>query len=154
MVSDLFAGVCPFHGDCVEGLAYGPAIAARAGRPAETLPPDHPVWGTFVADLAEFTALLMLVAAPDRIVTGGSVALGQLRLLPPLRDQTADRLADYLPGVDRAALDVMLVSAGLAADAGPLGTVALAHQALADSQSESGTTSAEHGPAVMQSSLV
>lgn len=125
-----FPGVCPHHGDCLEGLAAGPAIAARTGRPAEQLAPDHPVWDAVAAELAELMATLILTLAPHRIVIGGGVGFGQPALLGKVREATARALADYLPGYERAALDGIIVPPGLGADAGVLGAIALATSAV------------------------
>jgi fructokinase len=71
---DDFAGVCPFHGDCLEGLASGPAIAARWGLPAEQLPPDHPAWEIQSWYLAHSILSLLAILSPERVIIGGGVS--------------------------------------------------------------------------------
>lgn len=128
--TDGFAGTCPFHGDCLEGLASGPAIAARAGLPAQSLPATDPVWKAVAGELAELMAMLILTLSPQRIVIGGGVAQGLPALLPLVRAATADRLAGYLAGIDAAALTAIIVPPLLGDEAGILGAIALAEAAL------------------------
>jgi fructokinase len=71
---DAFAGVCPFHGDCLEGLASGPAIAARWGKPAAELPADHPAWETEAWYLAHGVLALLAIVSPSRVIIGGGVS--------------------------------------------------------------------------------
>lgn len=71
---DLFAGVCPFHGDCLEGLASGPAILARWGLAAAELPADHPAWGMEAWYLAHGILALLAIVSPSRVVVGGGVS--------------------------------------------------------------------------------
>ncbi len=127
---DDFAGLCPFHGDCIEGLVAGPAIAVRAGAPAETLAPDHQIWPIVAAELAELMAMLLLVISPMRIVLGGGLGAGQPQLLPLIRAATLDRLAGYLDSASLEDLGEVIVPAALGADAGPLGAISLGISAL------------------------
>jgi fructokinase len=127
---DTFGGSCPFHGDCIEGLASGPAIAARAGRPAEELGPEHPVWLDVAAELAELMTALVLTVSPERIVVGGGVAGGKSFLLDLIRVHTATFLGGYVAGLDEPAVRALIQLPELGDDAGPLGTVALALRAL------------------------
>ena len=122
---DPFAGTCPFHGDCIEGLASGPAIAARAGVPAAELGDDHPVWADVARELGELIAVLVLSLSPERIVIGGGVGSGQRWLLPQIRRELCDALAGYVAAVDPATAERLIVPPGLGDDAGPLGSVAL-----------------------------
>lgn len=127
---DAFAGTCPFHGDCVEGLVSGPALAARFGMPADDIPDDHPLWEHVAADLAELVCALLLTNSPQRILFGGSVSLARERLLALAGKTAVARLGGYLPFMTEARAPHIVRLAGLGDQAGPLGAVALALDAL------------------------
>lgn len=128
---DDWPGVCSYHGDCVEGLASGPAVAARAGRPGGELESDDPAWDMVVHALGGLMHNLVLTTAPERILIGGGVADGQGWLFPRLRAALIDSLAGYATAYRIAAdLDAFVQPPGLGALAGPLGAIALAHSAL------------------------
>lgn len=93
--SQRFAGVCPFHGDCLEGVASGPAIEARWGAPGERLPADHPAWALEAGYLAEAVATLVYVLAPQRVVVGGGVGLVP-HLIAGIRPRLSDTIAGYI----------------------------------------------------------
>jgi fructokinase len=123
---DTYAGLCPFHGDCLEGMASGPAVAARWGAPAETLPSEHPAWDLEARYLASGFLPLVHVLATGRIVLGGGLGSAP-GLIALVRTHLAARLAGYTPRLDTAgAMDRFLVAPGLGGDAGLLGAVALA----------------------------
>ena len=128
---DCFAGVCPVHGDCLEGLASGPAIAARAGQPADTLAADHPVWLQIAEEIADLMASLILMLAPHRIIIGGGVGQGQPDLLALIHQATERTLGGYLPGNDLPTLDALIVHPKFGAEAGVYGAIALALDELA-----------------------
>jgi fructokinase len=129
---DGFAGACPFHGDCLEGLVSGPAIAARAGKPAHLLTADDPAWGDVADALGEAFAMLFLTLSPARIIVGGGVGLGQQQLLPMVRKRVVAALGGYLGFVDAQSVDERIVPAGLGEEAGPLGTLVMAADLLGD----------------------
>lgn len=91
-----FPGVCPFHGDCLEGLASGPAIEASWGASLDRLPSDHPAWPAEADYIAQLCAALLLTAAPDRIVIGGGV-FNQHALYGAVRARTLAILGGYRP---------------------------------------------------------
>lgn len=122
---DDFPGMCPFHGDCLEGLVSGPAIAARTSVEAHDLALDHPAWNTVVHSLAELVAMLALTVSPQRILIGGGVGTGIAHRLPQIRRAAAQILNGYVSGVDAAALDRIVRAPGLTSQAGPLGAIAL-----------------------------
>lgn len=122
-------GICPFHGACVEGLASGPAIAARAGRPGPDLATDDPVWAPVAHALAQLAHALVLTGIPRRIVWGGGVMTSG-HLLPRVRRLLHDSLGGYLPFPEVTDGDTYLVQAALGGRAGPLGAILLGRQAL------------------------
>ena len=71
---DDFEGVCPFHGDCLEGMASGPAIAKRWGKEAKDLPADHLAWEFEAHYLAHGILALLAIVNPARVVIGGGVS--------------------------------------------------------------------------------
>ena len=111
--ADPFDGVCPFHGDCWEGLAAGPAITARWGKPAEELDDVEAVWQLEAGYLALGLASVISILSPERIVIGGGV-MNAPALLSLVRDEVAALVNGYL-----------LVPA-LGPRAGVLGAIALA----------------------------
>jgi fructokinase len=129
MTDDRFAGVCPYHGDCLEGLVSGPAVARRAGRPGDELGDDDPVWTAVVTELAEAMAILMMTLSPQRILIGGGVLQHRAPLLAALRQRTAELLNGYLADVDAEKLAAIIVPPALGDRAGPLGAIALAYAA-------------------------
>lgn len=127
---DSFPGMCSFHGDCLEGLASGPAIAARAGRPAETLAADDASWTPVVDAIAQLCHTLVMIGLPRRIIFGGGVAVGTPHLLPRVRLALADSLGGYGNGDLLGDLDAFIVPAALGDRAGPLGAILLGQAAL------------------------
>src|SRR6201999_471978 len=89
-----FPGVCPFHGDCFEGLASGPAIVARSGRELELLDASHLQWQLQADYLGQLCAQLVLTVSPQRIILGGGVM--SERLFPLVRQRTLHWLGGYI----------------------------------------------------------
>lgn len=130
LAGDDFPGMCSFHGDCIEGLASGPAIAARAGRPAETLTADDPAWVPVADAIAQLCHTLVMTGLPRRIIFGGGVALGTPHLLPRVRKLLADSLGGYGNGDLLGSFDDFIMPAALGDRAGPLGAIVLGQAAL------------------------
>lgn len=127
--ADPFEGVCPYHGDCLEGLANGPAIAGRWGQKGEHLPPDHPAWQLEAQYLAMGLVNLIYTLSPQRIILGGGV-MNQGQLFPLIRTRVKQLLNDYLAAPEiQTQIHDFIVPAGLGSRSGPLGAVALAQQA-------------------------
>ena len=125
-----FAGCCPYHGDCYEGLASGPAIIAAWGQSLSHLPDDHPAWEVEAAYLGQLCATLVLTVAPQRIVLGGGV-MKQQRLFPMIRERVARDLAGYIaPLDDPLALDRLIVPPACVEPPGLVGAYGLARRAL------------------------
>lgn len=134
---DGWPGACAFHGDCIEGLASGTAIAARAGVPAQLIPADDGVWELVAHALGQLLHTLVLATAPRRILVGGGVVHERPELLPLMRRQLMESLNGYLDlGELTGDLDQYVVPPGLGALAGPSGALALAADALTKLQHE------------------
>ena len=124
-IRDPFPGVCPYHGDCLEGLASGPAIEARWQADPQTLPPDHPAWPLEADYLAKACVNWICTVLPEKIVFGGGVM--RRELFRALRVRVRDLLNGYLEFPEFAGdLECYLVPAGLGQDAGVLGALLLA----------------------------
>ena len=123
---DPFPGCCPYHFDCLEGLASGPAIQARWGVPASQLAPDHPGWALEARYLAFGLATWVCTLSPQRILIGGGV-MQQTRLFPLIRQELLRLLNGYiqvkaiLQDIDR-----YVVPPQLGSRAGVLGAMVLA----------------------------
>ncbi|MCP5396045.1 MAG: ROK family protein [Sphingomonadaceae bacterium] len=125
---DPFEGCCPYHGDCLEGLACGPAIIDRWGHDlSEASPEQVALIAGYIADLA---ASLVLLHMPDRLVFGGGVMKAP-GLMDSLRAQTRAKLGGYIPAYDED-LSTRIVEPGLGDDAGITGAIELARQALSE----------------------
>lgn len=128
---DPYAGSCPYHGDCLEGLAAGPALEGRWGQRGETLPADHPAWLLEADYLALGLVNFICVLSPQRIILGGGV-MQQHQLFPLVRRRVQELLNDYLPVTAISdQIDDYIVPPGLGNRAGVLGAIALAQQAAA-----------------------
>ena len=124
--ADPYPGCCPYHGDCLEGLACGPAIEGRWGQRAETLPPDHPAWALEAHYLALGLANTIVTISPQRIIMGGGV-MEQLHLFPMIRQEVRTILNGYIqsPHLEDQ-IDTYIVPPVLGNQAGVLGGIALA----------------------------
>lgn len=130
MAGDGWVGICSFHGDCVEGLASGPAIKARAGISADLIASDSPIRPQVAHPIAQLCQTLVLTGIPRRIVFGGGVSLGAPWLLPMVRTMLDESLGSYGDRSLIGDLDDYIMPAALGAEAGPLGSVLLGQAAL------------------------
>lgn len=117
-----FAGACPFHGTCLEGLASGPAMEARWGMKASDLPPDHPAWETEAQYLAAGLMNWIVTLSPQRVILGGGV-MSQTHLLARIDAQLQKLLNGYVEAPD-------LVAPELGNRSGVLGGIVLAEAAF------------------------
>ena len=124
--ADPFPGLCPFHSDCLEGLASGPALKERWGKSGEDLPEDHPAWELEAHYLALGLVNILCVLSPQRIILGGGV-MEQSHLLPLIRKNVQQLLNNYVqhPAVLER-IDDYIVLPQLGRKAGVLGALALA----------------------------
>ncbi|MCK6628844.1 MAG: ROK family protein [Anaerolineae bacterium] len=128
--NDSYPGACPFHGDCLEGMAAGPALQGRWGQRAETLPPDHPAWEIEAHYLAYGLVNFICTLSPQRIILGGGV-MDQAHLFPLVRRKTQELLNGYVQSPEiLERIDQYIVPPGLGNRAGVLGAIALAEQQI------------------------
>jgi fructokinase len=124
--TDPFPGNCPFHGDCFEGLANGPAIRARWGLPGEELPDDHPAWELEAGYIAATLVNVILTISPQRIVLGGGV-MERRQLFPLIRGRVKELLNGYIASpVFTGTMDEYIVPPALGRRSGVLGAMAMA----------------------------
>jgi fructokinase len=127
---DPFDGNCPFHGDCLEGLASGHSLQERWGVPAEELPADHVAWEIEARHLAHGIVGITTVLSPQRVIVGGSV-MKREQLFPLIRREALALLNGYLQvSAILDGIDTYIAPPALGDQAGVLGAIALAEAAL------------------------
>lgn len=127
---DHFAGICPYHHTCLEGMASGPAIETRwQVSSALVLPADHPAWQLEADYLAHALVNFILILSPQRIIMGGGV-MKQLQLFPAIQRRVCQYLAGYIQNQCINQIDQYIVPPGLESNAGLVGALALAKRAL------------------------
>lgn len=127
---DPFPGICPYHGDCLEGLACGPALQARWGKPATELGEGHEAWALEAHYLGLALVNILLTLSPQRIVLGGGVMQNHF-LFPIIRAEVVRMLGGYVrdPSILER-VDEFIVPPRLGNEVGVLGALALAEEAL------------------------
>jgi fructokinase len=124
LAGDTFAGSCPFHGDCVEGLAAGPSLKARLGGGTfGELAPDHQMWDSVAWGLAQLCHAIVCAAAPRAIAIGGGVVENNPHLLSRIERMLVESLNGYMRLPNEGPY---IRAPALGAKAGPLGAIALA----------------------------
>jgi fructokinase len=126
LTADPFPGICPFHGDCLEGLASGSAIKARWGVPPEELQQEHAAWDLEAHYLAQMALNLTLTFSPQKIIIGGGISQ-HLKILSKTQSAFQKLLNGYLCSpLYNQQLDNYIVAPKLGQNAGILGSIALA----------------------------
>lgn len=130
---DTFAGICPYHKDCFEGLASGPAIQARYGRRATDLKDDDQVWDMEAYYIGQALTNYIMTLSPQRIILGGGV-MKQEQLFPLIRQQVQRAIAGYINTDPLQNLNEYIVPASLSDNQGILGAIKLAGLELQSSK--------------------
>lgn len=126
---DPFLGVCPFHGDCFEGLASGPAIEKRLGLTGAVVPENDAFWDIEADYIASALMNYIVTLSPEKIILGGGVMQREF-LFPKVRRRVRDMLNGYVAHKSLLEnIDSYIVPPGLGNQAGSLGAIALAMQA-------------------------
>ncbi|MFZ1040372.1 MAG: ROK family protein [Anaerolineales bacterium] len=123
---DPFPGVCPFHGDCFEGLASGPAIEKRFNSRGETISDDDPFWDVEADYIAWALSNTILMLSPRRIILGGGI-MQRTYLFPLVRCKVLETLNGYVASESLLKnIDQYIVPPKLGSQSGSLGAIALA----------------------------
>ncbi|MBD2843663.1 ROK family protein [Paenibacillus sp. IB182496] len=122
---DTYEGFCPYHADCLEGLAAGPAIEKRWERKGVDLPPEHEAWRLEAYYLAQAAMTSILLLSPRKVIFGGGV-MKQPQLFPLLRQEVLRLLNGYVSAeAVLSGIDSYIVPPGLGDNAGLCGALAL-----------------------------
>ncbi|NMO96050.1 ROK family protein [Paenibacillus lemnae] len=122
---DKYEGTCPYHKDCLEGLAAGPSLGKRWGTAGAELTPDHPAWDMEAYYLAQALMNYVLILSPQRIVMGGGV-MKQPQLFPLVRTKLQELLNGYVPHPSLSeGIEQYIVPPQLGDNAGLCGALAL-----------------------------
>ncbi|BBM16727.1 fructokinase [Enterococcus avium] len=121
---DIYQGTCPYHKDCLEGLAAGPSLEARTGIKGEELPLDHPIWDLQANYLAQALMSYTLILAPEIIILGGGV-MNQDHLLKKIQQQFSELMAGYM---ETPKAEDYIVRWGLPNESGLIGALLLAQR--------------------------
>ena len=124
-----FGGICSFHGDCLEGLASGPAIIARWGTDLSAMSDADEAVAVIAFYLAQLVIAQQALLSPRRIILGGGV-MATTGLIERVRTQAAHLAAGYF-GTGADDYQTLIVPPGLGTQAGLLGALALAMRATA-----------------------
>ena len=127
---DQYEGFCPYHGDCLEGMAAGPAIEKRWGKKGVELQDEQRVWELESYYLAQALMQFILIVSPKKIIMGGGV-MKQKQLFPLIQKKVQELLNGYVavPQILEN-IDQYIVPPGLGDDAGITGALMLAKRAL------------------------
>lgn len=126
---DHYAGKCPYHGTCFEGLAAGPAIEERWGAKGAALADKPEVWELESYYIAQALTTLIMVLSPQRIILGGGV-MHQKQLFPMIREKVLGMVNGYVQTKLLEDMDQYIVPAGLNDDQGIMGCIKLAMESL------------------------
>ncbi len=127
--SDTYKGKCPFHSNCMEGLAAGPAIEGRYGKKAFDLKDVPEVWELEAEYIAKALVNYILILSPQRIVLGGGV-MHQEQLFPLVRQKTVELLNGYMNTKEIENIDSYIIPPSLNDNQGVMGCIRLALDAL------------------------
>jgi fructokinase len=132
---DPFAGACPFHGDCFEGLASGTSIRQRWGKPGDELGGNAEVWELEAEYLALGVVNVICTVSPQRVILGGGV-MKQPGLLSLVQTRVQELLAGYVSAPELSdGIGEYIVLPALGDRAGVLGAIELARLAAVDDAS-------------------
>ena len=129
--TDIYEGKCPYHKNCLEGLASGPAIEGRYGKKAADLAGDEAVWDLEADYIAQALTGYILTLSPEIIILGGGV-MHQMQLFPLIRKKVTEYLGGYVNTEELSDMEHYIVPASLHDDQGIMGCLELGRRALED----------------------
>lgn len=129
--TDIYEGKCPYHKNCLEGLASGPAIEGRYGKKAADLAGDEVVWDLVADYIAQALTGYILTLSPEIIILGGGV-MHQMQLFPLIRKKVTEYLGGYVNTEELSDMEHYIVPASLHDDQGIMGCLELGRRALED----------------------
>ena len=129
--TDPYGGKCPYHKNCLEGLAAGPAIEGRYGKKAVDLAEEEDVWDLEADYIAQALTGYILTLSPEIIILGGGV-MHQMQLFPLIRKKVTEYLGGYVNTEELSDMEHYIVPASLHDDQGIMGCLELGRKALED----------------------